>query len=147
MMSRNHSECLGVVLSELGCFLTIFRNHEVWPRTDVSVHQMTMSEHKIFVLAHNATSCFCHIVRTWCEALSSRSPGERKLPKCLCVTFRFLVLDFGMLYWIITWSYGLPCQSLTLGNQNNMSGVHGCHWLPPVRKIVLEKIGITVSES
>ena len=100
-MSRSHERCPGAFLSAFGCSSTIFRNHENWPRHDVSVHQMTMPEHKIFVLAHNASVCFIIIIKTWCEAISSRSPGEVRLPKCPCVTFRFLVLDFGMFSGII----------------------------------------------
>ena len=47
---------------------------------------------------------------------ASSSAGGARLPKCRSVSFRFLVLDFGMFSVIITWSCGLRCQSLTLGN-------------------------------
>ena len=46
---------------------------------------------------------------------------------------------------VITWWNGIGDKSVTLGNQNNMSGVRGSHWDGLDRKIVLVKIGIADS--
>ena len=37
-------------------------------------------------------------------------------------------------------SHGIRCQSVTLGNQKDVSGVRGSHWGLPDRKIGVEKI-------
>ena len=48
----------------------------------------------------------------------------------------------GMFSGVIICCNGIGDKSVTLGNQNNMSGVRGSPWDGLDRKIVLEKIGI-----
>ena len=72
-------------------------------------------KHKFVMLAHNTPSCSIIVIKTWCEALSSRLTGGARLPKCPCVTFTFLVLYFGRFSGIITWLYCLIYKCVTLG--------------------------------
>ena len=124
----------------LECFQAIFRNHEIRLRDDVSAHQNDGSE--AFSLCWRTMLHHINIksINIWCEALSSRWPVDARLPKCPSVTFPFFMPDFGMFSGIIISSYGLSHQSLTLGNQYNMSGVRGSYWDGLDRKIILEKM-------
>ena len=89
-----------------------FKNHEIWPRNDVSSLQMTNSEQISLCWRTMFHMCCCIVNKTWCEALSSRSPGDARLPKCQCVTCPFFIPDFGMFhdYHVIIWPQQLKCH-------------------------------------
>ena len=111
-------ESFGLIWNDFQCTWMLHGDFQIswnsaprWRLRTPNDHQ----KHKFVVLAQNSPSCFITVIKTWCEALSSRSPGGARLPKCPCVTFTFLVLDFGRFSGIITWLYSLIYKCVTLG--------------------------------
>ena len=126
-------------------YWVISRNHEIWPRDDVSAHQIHVPGAVLLCWRTMLMHININDINTWCDALSSRWVVGARLPKCPCVTFPFLILDFDMFSWIIMSSYGFSHQSITLGNQNSMSGVRGSYWSVYISESACIKRGARIS--
>ena len=112
-MSRNNQGVSGVFLDAHGSIFLIFRNLDFLPGDDVSARQMTIQNAISLCWLTMLSCCVVHAIKTWCEALSSRSPGGARLPKCQCVTFPFDMPVFDNVFWdyhIVIWPPRSKCH-------------------------------------